>query len=88
MLAPVEPVLAEHLRTMASASVEQIARHFAPELESVDDKAATATAEAAALAVSMESMEVLRHTRGLSRDHAAATMRATLHGLLDPGSTS
>jgi TetR/AcrR family transcriptional regulator, regulator of autoinduction and epiphytic fitness len=86
MLAPVEPVLAEHLRGMASASVEQITQHFAPELGSLDEKEAAATAEAAALAVSMEAMEVLRHTRGLSRDRAAATIRATLHGLLTEGS--
>jgi TetR/AcrR family transcriptional regulator, regulator of autoinduction and epiphytic fitness len=82
MLAPVEPVLAEHLRAMASASLAQITQHFAAELESVDEEAAAATAEAATLVVSMESMEVLRHTRGLSRDRAAAAMRVTLHGLL------
>jgi len=87
MLAPVEPVLADHLREMAAASVNQITRHFTPELESMNEESAADMAEAAALAVSMEAMEVLRHTRGLSRDRAAAVLRATLHGLLGGGST-
>ncbi len=85
MLAPVEPVLAAHLQEMAAASVAQVARHFAAELDSMNDNDAAITAEALALAVSMESMEALRHIRGLGRGRAGAVMRATLSGLLTSG---
>ena len=86
MLAPVEPVLADHLRELAAASVNQITRHFSPEFDLMDEESAADVAEAVALAVSMDAMEVLRHTRGLSRDRAEAAMRATLRGLLGAGS--
>ncbi|MEZ5165398.1 MAG: TetR/AcrR family transcriptional regulator [Acidimicrobiales bacterium] len=84
MKAPVEPVLAAHLAEMAALSVEQVAEHFAPELGRLPSDRRAAVAEAVALALSMDSMEVLRHTRRLSRDRAAAAMTAILVGVLDP----
>lgn len=81
MLAPVEPVLAENLRRMAALSVDQIAQHFASELAAMDPARRKPVAEAAAVALSMDSLEVLRHIRGLSRDEARDAISATMRGL-------
>ena len=82
MLAPTEPVLAEHLRDMAARSVDQVRHHFSPELGGRPARDAEAVAEAVAVALSLDVVEYLRHVRGLSRQEAGAAMRATLVGLL------
>lgn len=81
MRAPVEPVLMDHQRDIAQLSVEQVARHFAPELSAMGDARAVDATEAAAAGLAMETIELLRHVRGLGREQCRTAMSATLHGL-------
>lgn len=82
MRAPIEPVLMDHQRDIAQLSVEQVARHFAPELSTMDATHAEIVTEAAATGLAMETMELLRHVRGCGREQCRDVMVATLHGLL------
>lgn len=82
MRAPVEPVLMDHQRDIAQLSVEQVARHFAPELSAMGPGQAETVTEAAAAGLAIESIELLRYVRGLDREQCRAAMSATLHGLL------
>ena len=83
MLAPVEPVIAAHRRDMAGRAVEQVGQHFATELSRLSDPARDAAREAIAMALSIDSIDYLRHGRGLDRAASSAAISATLHGLLD-----
>ena len=85
MMAPTQPVLLDHLRDMAGLSVGQISQHFASELQGMPADEAAAAAEAAAVALSMDAMELLRFIRGLDRADAGAAMRATMRGLMAAG---
>ncbi len=82
MLAPVEPIIAEHRRDMAERAVAQVGHHFAPELRSLSTVARASATEALALALSIDSIEYLRHVRGLDRSSSSAAIRATVLGLL------
>jgi AcrR family transcriptional regulator len=87
MLAPTQPVLAENISQMAAMAVSQIAQHFATELETGPAGEREAVEEAAAVMLSMDSMEVLRHHRGLTREQAETAIRVTLRGLFRGGAT-
>jgi AcrR family transcriptional regulator len=82
MLAPVEPIIADHHRDMAGRAVAQVAQHFAEELSAFTDDRRAATQEALAVALSLDSIDYLRHVRGLTRPESSAAIRATLLGLL------
>ena len=82
MLAPVEPVIAAHRGDMAARAVAQVKQHFAPELAARPEADRAAVEEALAMALSLDSIEYLRHGRGLSRDASSAAIRATIDGLL------
>jgi AcrR family transcriptional regulator len=82
MLAPVEPVIAANRRDMAARAVEQVSQQFAAELSRLSDADRAAAREAIAMALSIDSIDYLRHGRGLDRAAASAAIRATLRGLL------
>jgi AcrR family transcriptional regulator len=82
MLAPVEPIIADHHRDMAARAVAQVSQHFAAELSVFAPERRAATQEALAVALSIDSVDYLRHVRGLSRQESTAAIRATLRGLL------
>lgn len=82
MLAPVEPIIAEHHRDMAERAVAQVAQHFAAELAELPAARRTAAQEALAGALSIDSIDYLRHVRGLTRQESTAAIRASVHGLL------
>ncbi|MEQ8839953.1 MAG: TetR/AcrR family transcriptional regulator [Acidimicrobiales bacterium] len=83
MLAPVEPIIAEHHREMARRAVSQVGQQFAPELTPLDAESRASVKEALAVALSIDSIDYLRHVRMLSRYESSAAIRATLLGLLD-----
>lgn len=85
MKAPVEPVLFENHQLNLARTHLQIERHFAPELDAMEPARREAVAEALVVAVAMETMEMLRFTRELSREQAGETMRTMLMGLLNDG---
>lgn len=85
MKAPVEPVLFENHQLNLARTHIQVERHFAPELDSMEPARREAVAEALVVAVAMETMEMLRFTRELSREQAGETMRTILMGLLNDG---
>jgi AcrR family transcriptional regulator len=87
MLAPVEPIIAEHQRDLAARAVAQIEHHFATELSAFPDGDREARQEALAVALSIDSIEYLRHVRRLSRDESSAALRATVLGLLANSTT-
>ncbi|MEZ5247363.1 MAG: TetR/AcrR family transcriptional regulator [Acidimicrobiales bacterium] len=82
MLAPVEPIIADHHRDMAGRAVAQVGQHFAEELSAFTEDHRAATQEALAVALSLDSIDYLRHVRGLTRQESSAAIRATLLGLL------
>jgi len=82
MLAPVEPIIAAHRRDMAARAVAQVAHHFATELSSFSDEGRSAIQESVAAALSLESIDYLRHVRQLNRSECSRSLRATLYGLL------
>lgn len=84
MLAPVEPIIADHHREMASRAVTQVGHQFAPELSRLDPVTRSSVREALAVTLSIDSIDYLRHVRALSRDESSAAIRATLLGLLNP----
>lgn len=85
MLAPTEPVLAEHLQRMAALAVEQVGSYFAPELDPMPAARRDAIVEAVAATLSIDSMDLLRAVRGLSRADTGHAMRLTLGALLETG---
>jgi len=82
MLSPVEPIIAEHHRDMAARAVDQVGQHFAEELSAFPEDRGAATQEALAVALSLDSIDYLRHVRGLTRPESSAAIRAILLGLL------
>ena len=82
MLAPVEPIIATHRRDMAARAIEQVAHHFATELAASGAERRSAVEESIAAVLSLESLDYLRHTRGLTRSESSQSLRATLSGLL------
>ena len=82
MLAPVEPIIADHHRDMAARAVAQVAQHFAEELSAFPEDRRAATREALAVALSLDSIDYLRHVRGLTRPESSAAIRVILLGLL------
>ncbi len=82
MLAPVEPIIADHHREMARRAVAQVSHHFALELSALGAVRSEAIREGLAVALSIDSIDYLRHVRGLSRDESSAAIRATVFGLL------
>lgn len=82
MRAPFEPVLAEHLERTAAANVEQMKRHFAPELNGLDPDRAWLLAESLAAVCSLDAIDLLRHVRGLERPVAAEILSSMLSAAL------
>ena len=83
MRAPTQPFLLDHLRRTGRQANQQISAHFEPELAALDEATREAVAEAATVAVSMETMEALCFLRELDRTAAGAVMRTTLKALFD-----
>jgi len=82
MLAPVEPISAEHRRGMAERAVSQVGQHFATELATLSSSGRRAAAEAIAATLSIDSIEYLRHVRGLDRSASSSVLRAAVNGIL------
>ena len=79
MRAPTIEVIAEDLRQNRELLRRQVRAHFRPELKAAAD--ADAVYAAASVLCSLESIEMLRHDRGLSLDATAAALRVGLTAL-------
>lgn len=79
MRAPTIAVIAEDLKRSRERLRRQIRAHFRPELTAADQ--ADAVYAAAAVLCSLESIEMLRHDRGLSVEASAGALRAGLTAL-------
>jgi AcrR family transcriptional regulator len=80
MLAATQPVILDHIRDMSELAVEQVKRHFAPEIKALEQGEVVATS--VAFMVSMESMETLDQIYRLDREQMAAAMTLTVTQLL------
>jgi AcrR family transcriptional regulator len=82
MRAPVHEVLADELKRNRAAQRGQIARLFAPELDTVPAPAARRALAAADVLCSFESYDMLRHDQELSVDDVAITLTEALEAVL------
>lgn len=80
--APFEPVLAENLERTAALNVEQMKRHFAPELEGLPQDRAERLSEALATMCSLDAIELLRHVRRLDRSTTGEILSLMLSSAL------
>ncbi|MFT5200881.1 MAG: AcrR family transcriptional regulator [Candidatus Aldehydirespiratoraceae bacterium] len=80
MLAATQPVILDHIRDMSELAVDQVKRHFAPEIKA--HAQGEVVAASVAFIVSMESMETLDQIYRLDREQMAAAMTLTVTQLL------
>jgi AcrR family transcriptional regulator len=80
MLAATQPVILDHIRDMSELAVDQVKRHFAPEIKA--HVQGEVVAASVAFMVSMESMETLDQIYRLEREQMAAAMTLTVTQLL------
>ena len=80
--APFEPVLAENLERTAALNVEQMKRHFEPELEGLPQDRAEHLSEALATMCSLDAIELLRHVRRLDRSTTGEILSLMLSSAL------
>jgi hypothetical protein len=62
--------------------VSQVEQHFATELATLSSSGRRAAAEAIAATLSIDSIEYLRHVRGLDRSASSSVLRAAMNGIL------
>ncbi len=80
--APFEQVLEQNLQRTAALNVEQIKRHFAPELEGLTPQSAQRLSESLAAVCSLDAIDLLRHVRRLDRSTTAEILSLMLSSLL------
>ncbi len=77
-----DPLVAEDLHGARRFLFEQVARHFAPELEAMDPSRASARALAIDALFSLESLDGYLHDHALSCAEATPLLADALHALL------
>lgn len=80
--AATDPTIAERLAVARAALGEQAELQFQTELDALGDKDRTVRAAAVELLLSLDSLDGLRRTRGLSADQTAAVLTDALRALL------
>jgi len=85
MRAPLQPLLNEKLVADRRRLDRQVAQQFAPEFEALAPSQRILIASAAQVICSLDSLELMRYSQGLSVAQATAVLRTALCRLLDSG---
>jgi len=85
MRAPLQPILEERLVADRRRLDSQVTQQFASELEALPKSERTSISTAVQVICSHDSLELMRHSQGLSADQTASVIRVALWRLLDPG---
>ncbi len=83
MRAPLQPVLDERLEADRRRLDRQVAEQFAPEIDALGDEEQMAVSRGVQVLCSLDSMELMRHSQGLSRSETIVTLTAALSRILD-----
>ncbi len=84
MKAPMQDVLAEKLDTDRRGLNVQLSIHFKTEIEAMADDERDAARRAAEVICSIDSIELMRYSRGMTPAQTAAALRIALRKLLGP----